>query len=63
MAARFSAGSDALAALVRQRQDTQDRLDADDAAILKAVKPAALPSETPRPKRRCAPMRMTCVSA
>jgi CHAT domain-containing protein/tetratricopeptide (TPR) repeat protein len=37
MAARFAAGSDALAALVRQRQDTHNRLDADEAAILKSV--------------------------
>jgi len=37
MAARFAAGSDALANLVRQRQDTQDRLDTDEALILKAV--------------------------
>jgi CHAT domain-containing protein/Tfp pilus assembly protein PilF len=37
MAARFAAGSDALAALVRQRQDAQDRLDADNAQILNAV--------------------------
>jgi len=37
MAARFAAGSDALANLVRQRQDTQDRLDATEAAILKSV--------------------------
>ena len=37
MAARFAAGSDALANLVRQRQDAQDRLDADEALILKAV--------------------------
>jgi len=37
MAARFAAGSDALANLVRQRQDTQDQLDAAEAAILKFV--------------------------
>jgi CHAT domain-containing protein/Flp pilus assembly protein TadD len=37
MAARFAAGSDALANLVRQRQDTQDRFDATEAAILKSV--------------------------
>ncbi len=37
MAARFAAGSDALANLVRQRQDTQNRLDNDDAQILNAV--------------------------
>jgi CHAT domain-containing protein/Tfp pilus assembly protein PilF len=37
MAARFAAGSDALANLVRQRQDTGDRLDATEAAILKSV--------------------------
>jgi tetratricopeptide (TPR) repeat protein len=37
MAARFAAGSDALAALVRQREDTGDRLDATEAAILKSV--------------------------
>jgi CHAT domain-containing protein len=37
MAARFAAGSDALANLVRQRQDTENRLDADEAAILAAV--------------------------
>src|SRR6204780_5130367 len=37
MAARFAAGSDTLANLVRQRQDTQDRLDNDEAQILNAV--------------------------
>jgi CHAT domain-containing protein/Tfp pilus assembly protein PilF len=37
MAARFAAGTDALANLVRQRQDTQDQLDANEALILKAV--------------------------
>jgi CHAT domain-containing protein/tetratricopeptide (TPR) repeat protein len=37
MAARFAAGSDALANLVRQRQDTQAQLDANEALILKAV--------------------------
>lgn len=37
MAARFAAGSDALANLVRQRQDTQNRLDTDELQILNAV--------------------------
>src|SRR6202167_853754 len=37
MAARFAPGRDTLANLVRQRQDTQDRLDNDEAQILNAV--------------------------
>jgi CHAT domain-containing protein len=37
MAARFAAGSDALANLVRQRQEVQNRLDANETAILKTV--------------------------
>jgi len=37
MAARFAAGNDALADLVRQRQDTQDRVDAAETAILKSM--------------------------
>ncbi len=37
VAARFAAGSDDLANLVRQRQDTQNRLDSDEAQILGAV--------------------------
>jgi CHAT domain-containing protein/Tfp pilus assembly protein PilF len=37
MAARFAAASDALANLIRQRQDTQDRFDATETLILKAV--------------------------
>ncbi len=37
MTARFAAGSDALAAAVRARQDGQDRLDARDALLLAAV--------------------------
>ena len=37
MAARFAAATDALANLVRQRQDAQDRLNATEALTLKAV--------------------------
>jgi CHAT domain-containing protein len=47
MAARFAAGSDDLANLVRQRQDMQDRFDATEAAILKtASEPTDKPDAT-----------------